>query len=75
MKRNYIIYISISAFLLSYFLVPFIEIGVWCQNKESSNNMPNASIGILMKVNMFTYTMFLLNGEHIEHGNEICTTK
>jgi hypothetical protein len=75
MKHKYIIGLGISAFLLFYFLFPVVEIDMWCHSKESKSDLPEGSIGILMKTSMFTYTIYLLNGGQLEHDGKICTSR
>lgn len=70
MKHRYAIGISISVFLLFYFLFPIMQIDLWCFSKEHRLN--EAASGIAETSSMFMYTVFLLNGEQVEYGNTIC---
>lgn len=64
--------IGVSIFLLCYFLLPVVEIGLWCHSKESKSGLPEGSIGVSLKTSMLTYTQFLLNGRQLELDDTIC---
>jgi hypothetical protein len=77
MKRKHLVIIGISAFLLFYFLVPFVESDVWCYVKDPESNKPKldeAATGRGVNLSLFGYiTILLIGGEHDIDG-EICIT-
>jgi hypothetical protein len=77
MKRRYLVIIGISAFLLFYFLVPFIEGGEWCYVKDPESNKPKleeAATGKGINFSLFGYTVVLLTGGEHETNGGICIT-
>jgi len=75
MKHKYVVVVSISAFLLFYFLVPFIEGGELCYVKDPESNKPKldeAAADRGLNLSLLGYAMVLLTGREYETNGGIC---
>lgn len=73
MKRKHVMIISISAFMLFYFLVPTVGVEWGCQIKNPPLGIPNGNAGGTVRFSLGMYTIIFLNGGHLEIGNTICS--